>query len=408
MNVALFTETYFPSVNGVAAHVKTLRDGLEKLGHNVLVVTADKHCKHHYIEDGVLHCPSVEVKRFYGFGVAPPYSRKRHRMVADFAPDVIHIHHEFGIGVSGIVSAKQLGVPLIYTLHTMYDQYICYIAPRMFHRAATKFSHKYERFIARNATALTGPSKKCDEYFKRIGIQKEMNLIPNSADLDAFDPKKITDEQKAEFRAKYSIPADCRLACFVGRLGQEKSVDVLLEYWAETVGKQDKLHLVIVGEGPEKEELEQQAQTLGIGDMVTFTGFVKHEIMPVYFAACDVYVTASLSEMNSISMLEGMASGLPILQRYDEMNADQIKSGVNGYLYNTAQEMAEKLREIAALPETELQALKHTVIESVRSRGSADLASYMLNVYSQAIEDKANTPQPMRFAVKVPIRLRRR
>lgn len=408
MNVALFTETYFPSVNGVAAHVKTLRDGLEKLGHSVLVVTADKHCKHHYIEDGVLHCPSVAVKRFYGFGVAAPYSHKRLRMIADFHPDIIHIHHEFGIGISGIVSARQLGVPLIYTLHTMYDQYICYIAPRMFHQAATKFSHKYERFIARNATALTGPSKKCDEYFKRIGIQKEMNLIPNSADLDAFDPKKITAEQKREFREKYAIPAGRRLACFVGRLGQEKSVDVLLQYWAETIRPEDNLHLVVVGEGPEKEALEQQANTLGIGDMVTFTGFVKHETMPVYFSACDVYVTASLSEMNSISMLEGMATGLPILQRYDEMNADQIKSGVNGYLYNNAQEMAEKLREIGSLPEPELQIIKETVIESVRSRGSADLASYMLGVYTKAIEDKANTPQPTRFPVKVPIRIRRR
>lgn len=408
MNVALFTETYFPSVNGVAAHVKTLRDGLEKLGHKVLVVTADKHCKHHYIEDGVLHCPSVEVKRFYGFGVAPPYSRKRLRMVAEFAPDVIHIHHEFGIGISGIVSARQLGVPLIYTLHTMYDQYICYIAPRMFLRAATKFSHKYERFIARNATALTGPSKKCDEYFKRIGIQKEMNLIPNSADLDAFDPKKVAEEQKAEFREKYGIPADRRLACFVGRLGQEKSVDVLLEYWAQTIVPEDRLHLVVVGEGPEKENLEKQATDLGISDMVTFTGFVKHDIMPIYFSACDVYVTASLSEMNSISMLEGMATGLPILQRYDEMNADQIKSGVNGYLYHTAQEFADKMREIALLSQPELAQLKEKVIESVRSRGSADLASYMLNVYAQSIEDKANQPQPMRFPVKVPIRIRRR
>lgn len=408
MKIALFTETYFPSVNGVAAHIKTLRDGLEKLGHDVLVVTADKHCKHHYIEDNILHCPSVEVKRFYGFGVAPPYSRKRFRMIANFQPDIIHIHHEFGIGISGILSAKQLNIPLVYTLHTMYDQYIGYIAPRRLTQLATRFSHAYERMIARNAAALTGPSRKCDEYFKRIGIEKEMSLIPNSADLDAFNPDKITEEQTQALRTKYDIPSDRMLACFVGRLGQEKSVDILLSYWAQTIRTEDRLHLMIVGEGPVKQSLQEQADQLGIADQITFTGAVKHEDMPIYFAACDVYITASLSEMNSISMLEGMASGLPILQRYDEMNADQIKTGVNGYLYHTAEEMAAQLRMIRAMDAYTLQKMKRGVMESVRSRGAADLAQYMLGVYKSAMENKAMPAGKQRFASKVKIRLRKK
>lgn len=410
MRVALFTETYFPSVNGVAAHVKTLREGLEKMGHEVLVVTADKHCKHHYIEDGVLHCPSVEVKRFYGFGMAPPYSRKRVKMIAAFNPDVIHIHHEFGIGLSGVYCAHLLRIPLIYTLHTMYDQYIYYVAPRILHKAVTTASHKYERFIARRAQALTGPSRKCDEYFKRIGVQKEMNLIPNSADLDDFDPAKITAEEKQALREKHGIPADRTIACFVGRMGQEKSVDVLMEFWASTLRQEDGFHLMLVGEGPEKENLEQLAQKLGIAGMVTFTGLVKHENMPLYFAACDSYVTASLSEMNSISMLEGMACGLPILQRYDELNAEQIKSGVNGYLYHTAEEFASQLRDIRALDPEELLAMKAQVRQSVVARGSSDLASYMLEVYQKATEEKTdallNRKRP--FLIRIPARIRKK
>lgn len=400
MKVALFTETYIPNVNGVVAHVKTLKDGLEKLGHEVLVVTADKHARHHYIEDGVLRCPAAEIKRFYGFGVAPPLSRKRMRMIADFAPDVIHIHHEFGIGLSGIVAAKTQKRALVYTLHTMYDQYIYYVAPRPFLRAATKFSHQYMRFIARNATELTGPSQKCDEYFKRIGVKKQLNLIPNSADLDAFNPKNITEEQKNEILEKYNIPRDCVLACFVGRLGKEKDVDVLLEYWAKTITPADKLHLVIIGDGPDKKALELLAEGLKIQDMVTFVGLVNHSKMPAHFAACDVFLTASLSEMNSISMLEGMATGLPTLQRYDELNADQIQTGTNGYLYVTAEEMAEKLRTIKALPPDELKALKERVIQSVVSRGSTELAQYMLGVYQKAIEAKDAVVKRRKYILK--------
>ncbi len=384
MRVALFTETYFPSTNGVAAHIKTLKTGLLALGHEVLVVTADKHCKHHYIEDDVLHCPATEIKRFYGFGAAMPYSRKRLRLIADFGPDVIHIHHEFGIGLSGIVAAKLNKLPLVYTLHTMYDQYVYYVAPRPLQPVATKLSHRYNRFIAERANALTGPSLKCEEYFRQIGVSKNMSIIPNAIDLDAFDPKKFTEKQKAGFRNRYGIPEGKTLVCFVGRLGKEKSVDVLLEYWAGGVKPEDDLHLVIVGEGPDKKALELLAEGLGILDAVTFTGFVKHENMPECFAACDIYATTSLSDTNSISMLEGMASGLPVLQLYDEKNPGQIQDGFNGYDFKTAEEMAARMRELASLSEQERAELKARVIGSMVSRGTTALAEYMLDVYEQA------------------------
>ena len=398
MKIALFTETYFPSVNGVAAHVKTLKNGLEKLGHETLVVTADKHCKHHYIDDdGILHCPSTEVKRLYGFGAAPPFSYKRMRLITKFDPDIIHIHQEFGIGLSGIVAAKTLKIPLIYTLHTFYDQYIYYIAPPPLIRAATKMSHHYERFIASHAAALTGPSQKCEEYFKKIGVRKDVNLIPNAIDLDMFDPARVKQADKTEFLQKYGIPGGKLLVCFVGRLGKEKSIDVLLEYWAKTITPDDNMHLVIIGDGPDKASLALLAEGLGIKDMVTFTGLIKHDAMPVCFAACDVYATASLSEMNSISMLEGMASGLPVLQRYDEMNASQIEIGVNGYLFNTAEEMAKYLREIQALPPEKRADFQERVIGSVVSRGASELAAYMLGVYQKALSERPDIGVKRKF-----------
>ena len=388
MKIALFTETYLGSVNGVMTHIKILKDGLEELGHQVLVVSADKHCKHHYVEDGILHCPAMEAKRFYGFGIALPYSRKRQQLIADFAPDVIHIHHEFGVGLSGIHAARLLRKPLVYTLHTMYDHYVYYIAPKALVRLATKVSHRYERFIARRATALTSPSAKGNEYLRRIGVNKEINLIPNAIDLAVFNPARVTPRQKSELREKLGIPPERTLAAFVGRLGKEKGVDTLLGYWAQTVREEDGLHLLIVGEGPEKDALERQAQALKIDSMVTFAGLIKHDKLPVCLACCDAYVTASLSDNHSISMLEGMALGLPTLQLYDELNAGQIAHGVNGYHFHTAEEMADTLREIRALPPEELAALKARVIESVRHRGCAELASFMLAVYQKAIQEK--------------------
>jgi 1,2-diacylglycerol 3-alpha-glucosyltransferase len=392
MRIALFTETYLPHINGVVTHVKILRDGLLQQGHEVLVVTADYQTRHHYIKDGILHCPAIKSKRFYGYGVASPFSRRRLKLVQDFHPDIIHIHNEFGIGLSGIFAAKQLHVPLVYTLHTMYDDYLYYVAPRHLLRAAKKVSHDYFRLLGNAATELTGPSPKCQEYFQQIGVKKDVNVIPNAVELDDFSPDRISAENKAAFRRRYQIPDDVMIACFVGRLGHEKSVDVLLDYWARTITPEDKIMLCIIGGGPVQEELEQQAKDLGIGSMVVFTGAVPHDQMPPYYASCDVYVTASLSDTNSISMLEGMATGLPVLRRYDALNenVDQVRDGVNGYIFNSPEEMAAELRRIKNLSPEQLSILKTSVIESVKRSGAEALANYTYNVYRKAMASASN------------------
>lgn len=388
MKIALFTETYLPHINGVVTHVKILRDGLLAQGHEVLVVTADYNTKHHYEKDGILHCPAVKSERFYGFGVASPVSRRRLKLIESYAPDIIHIHNEFGIGLSGVFAAKQLKVPLVYTLHTMYDEYIYYVAPRHLVKVAKRLSHNYFRIIGNTATALTGPSLKCQEYFRQIGVKKDVNVIPNAVELEDFSPERITPESKKAFREKYSIPDDVMVACFVGRLGREKSVDVLLDYWAKTITPDDKIMLCIIGGGPCEEELQEQAKALGIGSMVIFTGAVQHDQMPPYYASCDVYVTASLSDTNSISMLEGMATGLPVLQRYDELNKDQVRDGENGFTFRNAEEMAAELKRVKNMSAERLSILKASVIESVKRSGAEALANYTMVVYQKAMQKK--------------------
>ena len=183
---------------------------------------------------------------------------------------------------------------------------------------------------------MTGPSKKCQEYTAEIGSDKKVEVIPNPVELDAFAPESSTPEQRAQIREQFGIPKDATVACFVGRLGQEKSVDVLLRFWAQEMKPEDGMDLRIVGDGPEKPHLEQLARELRITDRVIFTGKVMHPDLPPYIHTCDIYVTASLSDTNSISMLEGMAGGLPVLQLYDELNADQVRDGVNGYMFRNA------------------------------------------------------------------------
>lgn len=408
MRIALFTETYLPQINGVVTHVKILKEGLEKLGNQVLVVTADYNTHRHYIKDNVLHCPAKRLRRIYNNGIATPISEKRLKFIKDFNPDVIHIHNEFGIGVSGIMAAKILHKPLVYTLHTMYDEYIYYIAPPRLVNMVTKFSHRYVKLLAKNASALTGPSEKCAVYFKHAGVDKNVNVIPNSVELEQFKHENISEEAKKAFRTKYGISDDMMLACFVGRLGREKSVDVVLDNWAKCITPEDKIHLLVIGDGPCKAELEEQAKKLNINDMITFAGAVQHNELPPYLASCDVYVTASLSDTNSISMLEGMATGLPVLQRLDPLNADQVREGENGFVFDSAESMAEKLREVKNKTPEELDILKRSVMASVKRSGAEDLANYMLNVYHGLYNDDGTPISDKKIRFVSPAELMRR
>lgn len=385
MRIALFTETYVPHINGVVTHVKSLKNGLEKLGHTVLVVTADGDTWRHYISDGVLHCPAHTSQRFYGFGVAMPLSSSRLRYIKNFRPDVIHVHQEFGIGASGMMIAKVLGVPLVYTLHTMYDEYIYYVAPELLVPMTTRLSHQYIRMLASAAQALTGPSKKCEEYLRIAGVRKPVMVIPNPVDLDMFDLSKISEEKAREFREKFGYTEDMLIGIFVGRLGREKSVDLLLKYWKETILPEENMRLIIVGDGPCKDELSTQANALGIADMVTFAGKVPHEDIPPYYAACDFYITASTSDTNSISMLEGMATELPVLQIVDPLNEGQVRDGENGFIFHDAADMADKLRALRQLPPEQLAELHRSVRRSVEHSGDVNLAQNVMNAYEKAI-----------------------
>ena len=389
MRVALFVETYLPEINGVVTHVKVLKDGLEKLGHEVLVVCADVNAKHHYIKDGILHCPAMLSKRIYNYGLALPISTKRKRLIKEFNPDIIHIHTEFGVGFSGAMIARHLNVPLVYTLHTMYDEYIYYIAPRPFIPLMTKVSHSYFKFLAKRANALTGPSKKVDEYCKSCGVDKNVSVIPNPVELDMFEPSNINPVKKHEFRKKYNISDDTMLACFCGRLGHEKSVDVLIKFWAQTVTPQDNVKLMIIGEGPAKEGLEELADKLGVKDTVIFTGRVEHVDLPPYYAGCDCYITTSLSDTNSISMLEAMATGLPVLHLHDELNKGQIIPGVNGMIFSNAEQMHECIIKLKNLSDDEREALSRSTRESVKQSGAENLANYLLTIYNQNFHEKS-------------------
>lgn len=386
MRVALLSETYFPHINGVTTHIKTLKDGLTALGHEVLVVTCSPDAKEHYIKDGVLYCPAIRLKNIYGFGVSNPYSKTRLKMLKEFNPDIIHVHNEFSMGLFGIYAAKKLNKTLVYTLHTSYDDYIYYVMPKVLARVGNKILDKYLGMYANKSKAIVGPSEKCFEYIKKASHKKKVRILPNSVEMSLFDPSKVDLNKVKEIKENLNIPEDAFIACFVGRVAHEKSIDVTLDYLAKTLQKDDNIYFVVIGDGPALEEFENIAKDRGIEDRVRFTGRVEHEDLPAYYMMSKIYLTSSLSEMNSISMLEAMAMGLPVLQRVDEVNKDQIEVGKNGYLFNNEKEMYKYLKLLSNLSDEEYKKVKFEVEETVSQKDELEIARKEIKVYEKAIE----------------------
>lgn len=387
MKIALLSETYFPYINGITTHIKTLKDGFEALGHEVLIVTCSPTTKKHYLKDGVLYCPAKALKSIYGFGVSYPYSKTRLKYLRDFNPDIIHVHNEFSMGLFGIWAAKKLKKTLVYTLHTAYDDYVYYVMPKVLARMVKgKVLDKFLGFYAGKSKAIVGPSPKCFEYIKKTSHRKKVRILPNSVEMNLFNPDSVTKEQVDMARKKLNIPEDAFIACFVGRMGTEKSVDVTLEYLAKTLKKDDNIYFLGVGAGPDLENLKEKAKELKLEDRVRFTGRVEHNELPVYYAMSKIYLTSSLTEMNSISMLEAMAMGLPVLQRMDEINKDQITEGKNGYIFFNENDMYKHLKKLSSYTDEEYKKIKFEVKETVSQKDETEIARKELEVYKKAME----------------------
>ncbi len=397
MKIALFTETYINCYSGVKTHIKTLKDGLEKLGHEVLIVCALPKTKKHFIKDGVLCCPSISLKKIYNYGVAKPISPSRYKFIKNFKPDVIHIHTEFGVGFSGAYAAKMLKIPYVYTMHTMYDEYLYYIAPKKLINIAKKTAHFYVKQLAQRAAVIVGPSVKIRDFLKGCGVEKEVEIIPNSVELSLFDEENLNYLKKEEIKKNLSLKEEDVVGCFCGRLGKEKNVDVLLKYWSELLKKDKKFKLLIFGDGPYKKEFENLAANLNITDNVIFLGKVEHNSLPEYYAVCDFYITCSLSEVHSISNLEAMASGLFVFQNYDELNKDQIIENVNGVTFKNVNEMVEKILDYGRKSKEEKLLLRQSTRESVLKHGEEELGRKMVKIYEKAIIIQANKKKKKNF-----------
>lgn len=348
MNIALFSDSYLPTKSGVVTVVLQLREQLLKQGHRVILVCPETTKEFETDDPDIYRVKSVPL----GLGTDQFLSIPNLRALISYMRtkniQIVHCHTEFGIGKAGLFVAKRLKVPAVCSLHTMWSDFYRYylkgakfISPKLIDKT---MKHAYKRF-----DALIGVSSKARNYFKKPGMlpYKSIVVIPNAIDKEKFQVSHLTAEEKHALREKLGIKDDDVVFLFLGRIAEEKRVFELAEKCKTLVEKCPNAKVLFVGCGPAYEELYELSRKQIADKKFIFTGYIAWTEVYKYYESSDVFITASLSEMHSMTILEAELSALPIVARMDESYLDCVFPNKNGYLAKDDDELLENMLEMA-------------------------------------------------------------
>lgn len=345
MNIGIFSDTYFPQLNGVATSIRTLATALEERGHNIYIFTpADPRCYEGYDTLNVCRLPSIPVRfvRDYRAGyVFSPFLAKK---IVDLNLDIIHTQTEFCLGALGRFISTTQGIPLVHTYHTMYEDYVHYIGGG--HIISKEMARDFSSIYCNKATAVIAPTRKTEQLLKSYGVTKPISIIPTGINTTHFRRKNFSTEEILELRKSLGLNADTPVILSIGRIAKEKSIDVVIGALPKLIEKLPDLKMVIVGEGNEIENLGKFADSLGVGHHVIFTGGKPWDEIGKYYQLGNVFCSASLSETQGLTFAEAMAAGIPVVAKKDECIENIINDTVTGMLFQSDDELPDLLYRV--------------------------------------------------------------
>jgi len=322
MRIAMMTDSYFPTRDGVVTSIEATRKALEAKGHEVVIIAPDPGKRDRI--DGIHYLPARKFKSYEGYFV-PIYPSDKISLLRSLDVDVIHVHGIALMAIKAMSAAVALKIPLVITFHTMVCDTLEYYSPVPIPAPILeRLAWIYLRSLLKRADGIIAPTASTASELKRNGVvAREMRIVPTGIDMRRFSPNG--DGQ----RIKKMYDIDGKVAVHVGRMSYEKNIDVIVRAVADI----DGLTLMIVGKGPAKDDLEKLVKELGMDDRVVFTGFVPDDDLPEYYAAADVAVSASKFETQGLSVLEAMACGIPVACTKDRAFEDIIVDGENGVFF---------------------------------------------------------------------------
>lgn len=327
LRIGLFTDTYAPQVNGVSISLQLVSEGLQKRGHQVTIFapripgyTDDK--------PGIVRLPSLKYLNDPPIYVAVLGTPRSTWSLTRKHFDVLHAHSPLTVGLLAYFTASTKNLPLIYTYHTSITDYTHYLKVI----GGTGVIRHAARWFSTTSTNLGDqvvvPSPKFHRLLLEQKVTKPIHTIPNGIDLSQFKTAK----NPGSFRSRLGLKSDAPILLSVGRVDPEKRLDFLIDAFARLADRIPDAHLVFAGDGSARKKLEAHATNTSVNDRIHFLGMVNRAELPDLLHDAAVFLSASTTEVHPISIIEAIASGLPLVAVQDEAFEGMIVENENGHL----------------------------------------------------------------------------
>ncbi|MCX2187426.1 MULTISPECIES: glycosyltransferase family 4 protein [Limosilactobacillus] len=373
MNIGLFTDTYFPQVSGVATSIKTLRDELIAQGHHVYIfTTTDPQAKHDDVAAGIYRFPSIPFVSFKERRIAVRGGFRAVKLAKQFQLDIVHNQTEFALGMIGKLVAHELKIPCLHTYHTMYQDYLHYIANGHIvkPRNVATFVHLYMKSI----DGLIAPSDRVLDTMHSYHVTAPIRVIPTGINLRVYQ-QRDSPAQLHALRQRYGYADDTPVLLSLSRLAYEKNINALIAAMPDILAQRPTAQLLIVGAGPARQSLERQVRQLGLTEHVQFAGEIDNSEVYHYYQMADVFVSASDSESQGLTYDEALASDLPIVVMRSKYTDELIDDPAIGVSF---QQQSGLVRGV-------LHYLDHPDTEESHDRRQAKLHSISAEVFAQQV-----------------------
>lgn len=375
MNILMMTNTYLPQVGGVARSVASFTEEFRRRGHRVLVV-APTYKDLPEDEPDVQRVPAIPNFNGSEFSLSLPVPLALTVAVDVFNPDVVHAHHPFLLGDSALRIATSRGVPLVFTHHTMYEQYTHYLSASL--DVVRQFAIHLPTGFANLCDQVIAPSESLARVLKERGVETPIRVVPTG-----IDPERFADGDGDASRRRHGIPLDSFVVGHVGRLAPEKNLGFLARAVARFLRTHAKAHFLVVGGGPAGEEIRAIASEFGVADRLHTPGPLEGQDLADAYHAMNVFAFASHSETQGMVLAEAMTAGVPVVALEAPGASDVVADGENGRLLDNEDEdtFAAALGEIARSGRCRRQQLARAARDTAQTFSLECCADQILEVY---------------------------
>lgn len=400
----MFSDCYFPRINGVSVSILSFAEELTKLNHNVIIVCPDYKSKNNLKSQFKFSYEEIQKTKK---GSIKLYRLASHRIVFsqedrlvkitvwhnlkkyldNFKPDIIHVNTEYMVGRFGSHYAKHRLIPMVYTFHTYWEDYIenyADFAPKNVSRA---FGREISLYFLKRADKIIAPTKRFEQVVKSYGINCQITVIPTgiSEDIQKYEKNDATLFFNRIHKI-FPIIKKKNILLYVGRVAKEKNLDFLLEMLGKVRKTVNDAVLIVVGDGPELKSLKEKAAKLPYSWNICFTGYSDRDQLAYFYNLADVFVFTSLTETQGLVTIEAMSNGLPVVA-IGEMGTLDVMQGNNGgfMVNNDIDEFSQKVIDLLQNPELRKQKSQEAK-EWSKNWSIENTTQKLLSVYNSIIK----------------------